>query len=51
MRAEHGRNRPLTEPAEIQTRYLAAMINATADVLHEGIAACPLDIDTVFLHG
>ena len=32
-------------------RYLAAMINEGANVLHEGIALRPLDIDATFVHG
>lgn len=36
---------------EIIRRYLAAMINEAANVLREGIALRPLDIDVVFLSG
>ncbi len=36
---------------EIQRRYLAAMINEAANVLEEGIADKPADVDAVFLHG
>lgn len=36
---------------EILRRYLAAMVNEGANVLHEGIALRPLDIDVTFLHG
>jgi 3-hydroxyacyl-CoA dehydrogenase len=36
---------------EIMRRYLAAMINEGANVLHEGVALRPLDIDVTFLHG
>ena len=36
---------------EIQRRYLAAMINEAANVLREGIALRPSDIDVVFLYG
>ncbi|WP_414443181.1 3-hydroxyacyl-CoA dehydrogenase NAD-binding domain-containing protein [Burkholderia sp. 22PA0106] len=36
---------------EIVRRYLAAMINEAANVLHEGIALRPLDIDVVLVHG
>jgi len=36
---------------EIMRRYLAAMINEGANVIHEGIALRPLDIDVVFVHG
>ena len=35
---------------EIQRRYLAAMINEAANVLREGIALRPSDIDVVFLY-
>ncbi|MPT29441.1 MAG: 3-hydroxyacyl-CoA dehydrogenase, partial [Achromobacter sp.] len=38
-------------PEEIQRRYLAAMINEAANVLHEGIALRPSDVDVVFLSG
>ena len=37
--------------AEIVRRYLAAMINEGANVVREGIALSPRDIDTTFLHG
>ncbi|KVK84751.1 3-hydroxyacyl-CoA dehydrogenase NAD-binding domain-containing protein [Burkholderia sp. MSMB1498] len=36
---------------EIVRRYLAAMINEGANVVHEKIALRPLDVDAVFLHG
>ena len=36
---------------EIIDRYLAAMINEGANVLHEGIALRPIDIDATFVHG
>lgn len=36
---------------QIVRRYLAAMINEGANVLHEGIALRPLDIDVTFLYG
>lgn len=36
---------------EIQQRYLAAMVNEGANVVHEGIALRPLDVDAVFVHG
>lgn len=42
--------RPFTEH-EIQQRYLAAMINEGANVVHEGIALRPLDVDVALLHG
>ena len=36
---------------EIVRRYLAAMINEGANVVHEGIALRPLDVDVVFVAG
>ena len=36
---------------EIVRRYLAAMINEGANVVHEGIALRPLDVDVVFIAG
>ncbi|MFM0037130.1 3-hydroxyacyl-CoA dehydrogenase NAD-binding domain-containing protein [Paraburkholderia strydomiana] len=36
---------------EIVRRYMAAMINEGANVVHEGIALRPLDIDVTFLYG
>jgi 3-hydroxyacyl-CoA dehydrogenase len=36
---------------EIIRRYMAAMINEGADVVHEGIALRPLDVDVTFLYG
>jgi len=36
---------------EIMRRYLAAMINEGANVVHEGIALRPLDVDVTFVHG
>ncbi|MGY6269365.1 3-hydroxyacyl-CoA dehydrogenase NAD-binding domain-containing protein [Achromobacter denitrificans] len=36
---------------DIMRRYMAAMINEAANVLREGIALRPLDIDVVFLYG
>ncbi len=36
---------------EIARRYFAAMINEGANVIHEGIALRPLDVDVVFVHG
>jgi 3-hydroxyacyl-CoA dehydrogenase len=32
-------------------RYMAAMINEGANVVHEGIALRPLDVDVTFVHG
>ncbi|MFM0608376.1 3-hydroxyacyl-CoA dehydrogenase NAD-binding domain-containing protein [Paraburkholderia sediminicola] len=36
---------------EIMRRYMAAMINEGANVVHEGIALRPLDVDVTFLYG
>ncbi|HEX7749203.1 MAG TPA: 3-hydroxyacyl-CoA dehydrogenase NAD-binding domain-containing protein [Bordetella sp.] len=36
---------------EIIRRYMAAMINEGANVVHEGVALRPLDVDVVFLSG
>lgn len=36
---------------EIMRRYLAAMINEGANVVHERIALRPLDVDVTFVHG
>jgi 3-hydroxyacyl-CoA dehydrogenase len=37
--------------AEIVRRYLAAMINEGANVVHQKIALRPLDVDVTFVHG
>ncbi|MGQ3003562.1 MAG: 3-hydroxyacyl-CoA dehydrogenase NAD-binding domain-containing protein [Hydrogenophaga sp.] len=36
---------------EIVRRYMAAMVNEAANVVGEGIALRPLDVDVTFLHG
>ena len=36
---------------QIMRRYMAAMINEAANVLHDGIALRPSDVDAVFLAG
>lgn len=36
---------------DIMRRYIAAMINEGANVVHEGIALRPLDVDVTFVHG
>ena len=36
---------------EIVRRYLAAMVNEGANVVHQGIALRPLDVDVTFVHG
>ncbi|WP_179381152.1 3-hydroxyacyl-CoA dehydrogenase NAD-binding domain-containing protein [Jannaschia marina] len=48
--ARAGSQRRFT-PEEIQRRYMAAMVNEAAQVVDEGIARRPLDVDVVFLHG
>ena len=42
--------RTFTDEA-IMRRYLAAMINEGANVVHQGIALRPLDVDVTFVHG
>ncbi|CAE6709598.1 3-hydroxyacyl-CoA dehydrogenase NAD-binding domain-containing protein [Paraburkholderia haematera] len=42
--------RPFTDE-EIIRRYMAAMVNEGANVVHEGIALRPLDVDVTFLYG
>lgn len=43
---------PRSLPSEkIMRRYLAAMINEGANVVHQGIALRPLDVDVTFVHG
>ncbi len=37
--------------SDIMRRYMAAMVNEGANVLHQGIALRPADVDTVFLSG
>jgi 3-hydroxyacyl-CoA dehydrogenase len=34
---------------EIMRRYMAAMVNEGANVVHQGIALRPLDVDVTFL--
>ncbi|KVE38954.1 3-hydroxyacyl-CoA dehydrogenase NAD-binding domain-containing protein [Burkholderia sp. BDU5] len=50
-RAQKGVTPRAFTDEEIVRRYLAAMINEGANVVHEKIALRPLDVDTVFLHG
>lgn len=50
-RAEHGVTPRAFSDAEIQRRYMGALINEAARVLEDGIARRPLDIDVTFLHG
>lgn len=53
--SRHRESRDVTprafNDAEIQRRYLAAMINEAARVVDEKIALRPLDVDAVFLFG
>ncbi|EKS71192.1 MULTISPECIES: 3-hydroxyacyl-CoA dehydrogenase NAD-binding domain-containing protein [Caballeronia] len=42
--------RPFTDE-QIVRRYLAAMINEGANIVHEGIAQRPLDVDATLMHG
>ncbi|WP_409283992.1 3-hydroxyacyl-CoA dehydrogenase NAD-binding domain-containing protein [Pseudomonas protegens] len=42
--------RSFSQP-EIIRRYMASMINEGANVVHEGIALRPLDVDITFIHG
>jgi 3-hydroxyacyl-CoA dehydrogenase len=46
-----GRPQHAFTPDEIQQRIVVAMINEGAKILAEGIAARPLDIDVVLVHG
>ncbi|SAL00922.1 3-hydroxyacyl-CoA dehydrogenase NAD-binding domain-containing protein [Caballeronia ptereochthonis] len=39
------------DDGQIVRRYLAAMINEGANIVHEGIALRPLDVDAVLMHG
>jgi 3-hydroxyacyl-CoA dehydrogenase len=50
-RRRAGVNARSFSEAEIQDRYLAAMVNEAAKVLEEGIALRPLDIDVTLLYG
>lgn len=51
VRAELGITPRPFDDAEIQARYMAAMVNEGAKILDEGIAARASDIDVVLLHG
>lgn len=51
IRAELGITPRDFTDEEIQTRYMAAMVNEGAKILDEGIAARASDIDVVLLHG
>ncbi|WP_430512771.1 3-hydroxyacyl-CoA dehydrogenase NAD-binding domain-containing protein [Pannonibacter phragmitetus] len=51
VRAGQPGNAAAFSDEEIVARYMAAMVNEGAKILEEGIAARPLDIDVVLLHG
>lgn len=51
IRAELGITPRDFTDKDIQTRYMAAMVNEGAKILDEGIAARASDIDVVLLHG
>lgn len=51
VRAGQPGNAATFSDEEIVARYMAAMVNEGAKILEEGIAARPLDIDVVLLHG
>ena len=48
---EHGVVRRQISDAEILERCIYSMINEAAKILQEGVAARPVDIDMVWLHG
>lgn len=50
-RARAGITPRIFNDEEIVRRYLAAMINEGANVLKDGVAQRPLDIDVVLVHG
>ncbi len=50
-RAERGITPRHVSAAEIQRRYMAAMVNEAARIVGEGIARRPLDVDMVLLFG
>lgn len=50
-RVERGVTPRSFTPDEIVARYMAAMVNESARVVGEGIAARPLDVDVTLLHG
>ena len=50
-RARAGKSPRSFSDAEIVRRYLAAMINEGANVVHQKIALRPLDVDVTFVHG
>jgi 3-hydroxyacyl-CoA dehydrogenase len=50
-RRAHGVTPRAFTADEIVARYMAAMVNESARVVGEGIAARPLDVDVTLLHG
>ena len=50
-RAERGIQPRTFTSEEIMRRYMAAVINESANVLHDKIALRPLDIDVTLVHG
>lgn len=50
-RARTGINPRSFTPEEIIRRYMAAMVNEGANVVAEGVALRPLDVDVTFLYG
>lgn len=50
-RARAGKSPRSFSDAEIVRRYLAAMINEGANVVHQKVALRPLDVDVTFVHG
>jgi 3-hydroxyacyl-CoA dehydrogenase len=38
-------------PEQMVRKYMAAMVNEGANVVHQGIALRPLDVDVTFVHG
>ncbi|WP_044042944.1 3-hydroxyacyl-CoA dehydrogenase NAD-binding domain-containing protein [Caballeronia insecticola] len=50
-RARAGITLRTFDDAQIVRRYLAAMINEGANIVHEGIALRPLDVDATLMHG
>ncbi|MGF6408934.1 3-hydroxyacyl-CoA dehydrogenase [Paraburkholderia sp. MM5482-R2] len=50
-RARAGITPRTFDNGQIVRRYLAAMINEGANIVHEGIALRPLDVDATLMHG
>lgn len=51
IRSEKGITPKLFSATEIMERYLAAMVNEGCEVLREGVALKPSDIDVTFVYG